>query len=798
MTLPPNQFPDMPEASFDWVRNILGWNTSSNQPITSEPLSRTDGEMGAVYRLRCGQNSLINKTTPTGKGRWQNLTRDGDLLGREIASYQALAAHGPIARTIAPRCYRSIRDGDGTGAIALEDLGDGVGAAEMADGLNYQQAHAAVTTLATLHSLTATTGTPASPYPWLLTPSSAELITAITVGLADLPEALAGLGLDRPGAPPSAQRGDRDRVREVTAGAHRSAVTALCHGDVWPANIIFTATTGLREPTTARLVDWQFAMWGNPLTDLALLLTTALTPRARRAWQEQLLRHYHHILALRADLSYPWAACLADYERARPFAALVALASAAAYISEMTPADRARFADRIAVALDDTTQTAKPSTPRPHSRIHVVGDAPRSVEVAVIGAGMFGAAAGKYLSEAGADTLVIGPREPDDHRAGDQHSFAAHYDQARICRRLGWDPVWGELDARSLDRFRAIEAASGIEFFTDCGSLVLLAGSIRHRTDAIAAQCRDQAIAVQRLDETALATQFPMLGLPPFEDGVEGLYEPRQAGHLNPRRLVSAQLALAQNHGARILRAAVEAAEQAGGRWRLRLDGDHGRREVIAEKVLVAAGAFTNHNNLLPGAHQLAMRAYAEPNLLMQVNDTQRAELATLPPVVTVDPADTGDANTSIYLVPPLLYPDGRAWIRIGPGMQPCVQPLDSAPEMISWYAEQTITPAQSAMLNFMITTMVPTLAPIAVRHAACIIEKTPTRYPYIGHIEHDSFTVAVGGNGHGARGSDEIGRLAANMVLGKPWDSPLDHDTFTPITGPSTPPCPKPPFGLC
>lgn len=798
MTLPPNQFPGMPETSFDWVRNTLGWTTSSDQPITSEPLSRTDGEMGAVYRLRCGDNSLIYKTTPTGDGHWQNLTREGDLLGREIASYQTLAACGPIARTIAPRCYRSIRHGDGTGAIALEDLGDGVSAAEMADGLSYRQAHAAVTTLATLHSLTAVTGTPTCPHPWLLTAGSPALITAITVGLDDLPEALSGLGLARPGSAPAAQRGDRDRVRQASLDAHRSTVTAVCHGDVCPANIIFTATTGLTQPTTARLVDWQFAMWGNPLTDLALLLTTSLTPRARRAWHEQLLRHYHHVLTLRAEVSYSWSACLADYERARPFAALVALASAAAYISEMTPADRARFADRIAIALDDTTPTAEQPSPQHRLRIHLVGDAPRRVEVAVIGAGMFGAAAGKYLSEAGADTLVIGPREPDDHRAGDQHSFAAHYDQARICRRLGWDPVWGELDARSLDRFREIESASGMRFFTDSGSLVLLAGSIRQRTDAIAAQCRDQAIAVQRLDETALAARFPMLGLPPLEQGVEGLYEPSRAGHLNPRRLVSAQLALAQNHGARILRAAVQAVERADRRWRLRLDDDHGRREVIAEKVLVAAGAFTNHNNLLPGTEQLAMQAYAEPNLLMRVDHAQRTALAGLPPVVTVDPADTGDANTSIYLVPPLLYPDGHAWLRIGPGMQPCVQPLDSALEMTSWYAGQTLTRAQATMLTFMATMMVPTLAPVATRHAACIIEKTPTRYPYIGHLAHDSFTVAVGGNGHGARGSDEIGRLAAHMVLGKPWDSPIDQDTFTPITGATAVPCLKPPFGLC
>ena len=33
-------------------------------------------------------------------------------------------------------------------------------------------------------------------------------------------------------------------------------------------------------------------------------------------------------------------------------------------------------------------------------------------EVAVVGAGMFGAAAGKHVSRAGADVVIIGPAEP--------------------------------------------------------------------------------------------------------------------------------------------------------------------------------------------------------------------------------------------------------------------------------------------------------------------------------------------------------------------------------------------------
>jgi sarcosine oxidase len=125
----------------------------------------------------------------------------------------------------------------------------------------------------------------------------------------------------------------------------------------------------------------------------------------------------------------------------------------------------------------------------------------------------------------------------------------------------------------------------------------------------------------------------------------------------------------------------------------------------------------------------------------------------------------------------------------------------------VDWYARQEITPRQEALLTTTMHMLVPNLKPASVRAACCIIEKTPSRYPYLGHIDDDeSLTVAVGGNGHGARGSDEIGRLAATIVLGRPWDCAILPQTmFTPMAADADtggdaerPAFLKPPFGLC
>jgi sarcosine oxidase len=427
----------------------------------------------------------------------------------------------------------------------------------------------------------------------------------------------------------------------------------------------------------------------------------------------------------------------------------------------------------------------------------------KDFEVVVVGAGMFGSAAAKYLSRAGADVLVIGPEEPAEGAPVDQRSFGAYFDEARITRRLGWDPVWQTGDARSLERFRGIEAESGVSFFHECGSLIVMAKSIGRRTGDILAQCEEDAITVERLPDDALRAELPELGLPPMAGGVEGLLERKQAGYLNPRQLVKAQLTLTETAGGQVLRAAVLAVRKDRGRWRLLVEDAGGRFEVGAERVLVATGALTNQNDVLPAGRRLALHVFTEPNLLFEVRDDQLERFRHLPPVVTIDPEDSGNANMSLYLLPPIRYPDGRWYVRIGPGMQPIVQELRNTDEMVAWCAGQRITREQSDFLSAMVRLLLPDLRPASVREACCLIDKTPTRYPYIGHLDDETFAVAVGGNGHGARGSDELGRVAATVALGQPWDWPIPQEVFEPLTVENAArrkafDFHKPPFGLC
>src|SRR5690606_18179568 len=91
-------------------------------------------------------------------------------------------------------------------------------------------------------------------------------------------------------------------------------------------------------------------------------------------------------------------------------------------------------------------------------------------DVAVIGAGMFGSAAAKYLAATGAQTLNIGAAEPQNLQTH-EGVFGSHYDEARITRIADPDPHWGALAAQSIAQYPLIEQQSGIKFHHAVGCL---------------------------------------------------------------------------------------------------------------------------------------------------------------------------------------------------------------------------------------------------------------------------------------------------------------------------------------
>ncbi|MFN7090169.1 MAG: FAD-dependent oxidoreductase, partial [Allorhizobium sp.] len=273
----------------------------------------------------------------------------------------------------------------------------------------------------------------------------------------------------------------------------------------------------------------------------------------------------------------------------------------------------------------------------------------------VVGRGMMGAAAARYLALQGDGVAVIGPDEPKDW-ANHHGVFASHYDEARITRTIDANPVWARLANRSIARYGEIAAESGIDFYGEVGCLIV--GPERGGADPYVSQVEDAArqlgVSIEMLSDTALKARFRYFD---FGAQCEGVYEQNNAGYVNPRRLVEAQSLLAEKAGARVIRrTAVSVREEDGFAIVTTDDG----AVYSAERVLVAAGGFSINENLLP--RPLDLKVFGRTVAFFEIPDDELEAYRGMPSLIH-QPENPVD---HIYLLPPVRYPDGKTYLKIG------------------------------------------------------------------------------------------------------------------------------------
>ena len=89
---------------------------------------------------------------------------------------------------------------------------------------------------------------------------------------------------------------------------------------------------------------------------------------------------------------------------------------------------------------------------------------------AIIGAGLTGSAAAKYLSEKHKDAILIGPGEPVD-KSNHNGIYGSHYDEGRITRISDSNYGWSYLAKKSIENYNQIQNDSGINFYKEVGTL---------------------------------------------------------------------------------------------------------------------------------------------------------------------------------------------------------------------------------------------------------------------------------------------------------------------------------------
>lgn len=378
----------------------------------------------------------------------------------------------------------------------------------------------------------------------------------------------------------------------------------------------------------------------------------------------------------------------------------------------------------------------------------------------VIGGGMMGAAAARHLSHRTDGACLIGPGEPEDYASHDG-VFASHYDEARITRRSDGDRLWATFATRSIERYREIEEGSGVRFYTEAGCL--FAGpkpgseaDYLHRAADIA---RSMLLEVEKIPAPQLRPRFPQFDLPPH---LEGYYEPALAGHVNPRALVRAQTELAKRGGVTHVEAMVTAVREEGDLVRVEAGG----RSYRAERVLIAAGAFSNLNGLLP--RPLDIRVAPRTVVFFELGEAEQAIFGKMPSTIVF----TDREEDHVYILPPVRYPDGKVYLKLGGDIE--TGDLARLEDLHAWFRSPGDAVERQRLVDEALRLM-PGLAGCPTSSAACVASFTPSGRPYAGFVGSSRVAVLTGGNFVAAKSSDELGRLGSVLLL----EGGLGEDDF-------------------
>ena len=166
---------------------------------------------------------------------------------------------------------------------------------------------------------------------------------------------------------------------------------------------------------------------------------------------------------------------------------------------------------------------------------------------------------------------------------------AGSQDHSRIFRLSYHDPVYVELAAAALERWRVAEDESGLRLLTMTGGLDVQLGETSglKDVDQLAGSLDAQGIDHELIDGAELRQRWPQWQVP---DNARALYQ-SESGIVDAARANATHISLARAHGATVIdETPVREIRRDGAGVAVVTDGETYR----ADRAVVAAGAWTN------------------------------------------------------------------------------------------------------------------------------------------------------------------------------------------------------------
>lgn len=386
-----------------------------------------------------------------------------------------------------------------------------------------------------------------------------------------------------------------------------------------------------------------------------------------------------------------------------------------------------------------------------------------SVDVVVIGAGMLGSSAAKYLAEMGADTVLVGQPEPVE-KATHSGVFASHYDTARIVRVIDRSPFYAKISHRSIMRFVELEKRTGVEFYFPVGHLSV--SPVAEYVSGLREQAAEYKLEADDLDDDGLAAHFPYLR---FADGIQAVLERGSGGYIDPRAFIEAQrVALSQANG-RYVSGLVRSVDCLSPEVQVHLaDGS----SMSARSALIATGAFANHVQAVPRAVDFAVSEHTV--VFAELHGDDAALLSSMPSIIYKRGDEVGE---SVYVTPPIKDAHGRFWIKIGQSTGHKMS--DPARDLIPWFQSSGDSEIGQWLIEEL-TGLLPGMKLSSIYSDSCVVSQSPTKMPFIDRFEGTNVYGLLAGNGQVAKSADELGRVAASRLLVGAVPTEYEGEDFT------------------
>lgn len=386
-------------------------------------------------------------------------------------------------------------------------------------------------------------------------------------------------------------------------------------------------------------------------------------------------------------------------------------------------------------------------------------------DIIVIGKGLVGSAAAKHLSGSNKRVAVIGPDEPKENESS--LVYASHYDQARVQRIVGKDEVWTRLNVDSVSQYEFIQKESGITFHQGVGCLYVNPYGQDDYLKNFARLAQNHNVAYKNFEPTK-DKPFENLTFPKQSVGIK---EASPSGYINPRLLIKAQIEIFKLQGGTVFSDTViklSVTENA----RFLLETESGKT-FTATKVLVTTGSFINQFNLLP--QKLNLVTKSEVVLLVKIEAESLPHYNSLPSLLyEIDE----DEVEGIYLIPPVKYPDGNFYLKMGAN-SPDDLFFDHLAQIQEWFRNGNAEKYAPTLCKA-IKKLLPSLNLENMLTKKCVISRTATGRPYIGETSIKGLYLAGGCNGYSAMCSEAIGGVAASFIVHDKFPDNYPTDAFS------------------